>query len=452
MTAGSRPYFQSDFQPAEFADRRARIAREIGAESAAVLRGASASGAFDLFRQTNEFYYLSGVETPHSYLLIDGSSARTTLYLPQGDAHAAASEGVELNCDDPDAAIELTGVSSVRPVSALAADLAGVPTIVTPFSPGEARMQCRDTLLQAAKQRMADPWVSPNSAEERFRERLQQAYPTSGVRDLSPILDNLRLRKSAAETALMRRAGALSARAVLEAMRSTQPGIMEFQLAAVADYVYRLHGASGHAYRPIIPGGDNIWNGHYYRNDQPLNSGDLVLMDAAPDLGCYTSDIGRIWPVNGKYSDWQRELYGFIVEYHKVLLNTIRPGLMASEIHREAAATMRPIVERTRWSKPEYEAAARRTLAFEGHLSHPVGMAVHDVGDYRKGPLQPGTVFALDPQMWVPEERLYIRVEDTVAVTDSGIENLTCAAPLELDAVEAVVGKGDRFDLFAPFA
>ncbi len=133
---------------------------------------------------------------------------------------------------------------------------------------------------------------------------------------------------------------------------------------------------------------------------------------------------------------------GFMVEYHKTILPLIRPGRTADEIHAEAAAAMAKVVERTNFSKPIYEAAARRTLEFKGHLSHPVGMAVHDDGGYRAQPLRPGVVFTVDPQMWVPEEKVYIRCEDTVAVTPDGIENLTALAPLDLAAVEAAMREG----------
>jgi len=175
-----------------------------------------------------------------------------------------------------------------------------------------------------------------------------------------------------------------------------------------------------------------------------MQDGDVVLMDTAPDYHYYTSDIGRMWPVNGTYVPPQRELYGFIVEYHKVLLGRIRPGATVDEIHDEAAAEMAKVVERTEFSKEIYEAAARRALEFRGHLSHPVGMAVHDSGGYRAKPLSPGVVFSVDPQMWVPQERLYIRVEDTVVVTRDGIENFTGDAPLDLDDVEALMKDGHR--------
>jgi Xaa-Pro aminopeptidase len=237
----------------------------------------------------------------------------------------------------------------------------------------------------------------------------------------------------------MRLAGRLSALAITEAMRCTKPGVMEYQLGAVADYIFLVNGARGGAYRPIIAGGANAWHGHYYRNNCELRDGDLLLMDYAPDYSNYTSDIGRMWPVNGKYAAWQRELYGFIVEYHKVLLKLIRPDILASQIMEETAQEMRQVVERTEFSKLCYEKAARQTLEFRGHLSHSVGMDVHDGGNYTLKPLIPGTVFAVDPQMWIPEEQLYIRVEDTVVVTQDGIENLTQLAPLELDDVEKLM-------------
>jgi Xaa-Pro aminopeptidase len=162
-------------------------------------------------------------------------------------------------------------------------------------------------------------------------------------------------------------------------------------------------------------------------------------MDAAPECAHYTSDIGRMWPVNGTYAPWQRELYGYIVEYHKVLLSSIRPGVTPDQVMDEAAGNMRGVWEGWKFSKEPYREGTRRTLEFRGHLSHPVGMAVHDDGGYYHRPLLPGTVFAVDPQMWIPEERLYIRVEDTIVVTEDGIENLTSGAPLELDDVEALM-------------
>lgn len=331
----------------------------------------------------------------------------------------------------------MTGVDEILPTEALGDRLAGAKTIVTPHAPAESRCQARDTLSHAAKLVAADPWDATPVREERFISLIQKRAPGADIADLSPILDELRIVKSPSEVAVCRRAGQLSALAVLEAMRSAKPGVHEYELAAIAEFTYQLNGARGVGYRHIIPNGKNIWFGHYTKNDQPLVDGELVLMDGAPEVCNYTSDIGRMFPVNGRYSPLHRELYGFMVEYHKALLKRIRPGALPTGILAEAAQEMGELVERTRFSKPIYEEAARRTLTFRGHLSHPVGMAVHDVGRYFEKPMPAGLVITVDPQMWVPEERLYIRVEDTIAVTENGIDVFTKQAPLELDDVEA---------------
>jgi Xaa-Pro aminopeptidase len=152
-----------------------------------------------------------------------------------------------------------------------------------------------------------------------------------------------------------------------------------------------------------------------------LQDGDLVLMDYAPDYRYYVSDIGRVFPVNGKYSPWQRELLQFVLEYHKAVMTRVRPGVTPMQIRQEAAKAMDAVFARTTFSKPIYERAARNLVATGGGVfSHTVGMAVHDVGSYAGAPLEPGQVFSIDPQLRVPEENLYLRYEDTIVVTDSG--------------------------------
>ncbi len=435
----SPPYYQQEFPLEEFAARRRRVAAAIGSGAAAVLRGARESGAFELFRQTNEFHYLTGVEVPHAYLLLHGTGT-STLYLPDRNPRHEGSEGRILNADIADEVRALTGIEEVRPLRALAADLAEPSLLYVCHSPAEGRQACRDILLHQRRAASADPWATGPDDETQFLDQVRQLAPHAELRDLNEVLDPLRLHKSPAELALMRRAGALTGVAVREAMRATRPGLREYHLGAVADYLFAVNGARGSGYCPIIAGGANIWNAHYNRIDSVLHDGDMVLMDYAPDVGYYTSDIGRMWPVNGRYSPVQRELYGFMVAYHQELIRRLRPGVTPETVLAEAAAAMAPVVEATAWSKPAYREAARRALTYSGHLSHPVGMAVHDVGRYFGRPMEPGLVFALDPQLWVPDEQLYVRVEDTVAITETGVEVLTSAAPLDLDDVEALVG------------
>jgi len=429
---------RADFPPEEFAARRARILDAIGPKAHAILQGAPPVRGFEVFRQTNEFYYCSGVEAPQAYLLLSGADRTATLYLPHRREKAGA-EGATLGAEDADLIKRMTGLDAVCGPETLAEHLRPASVLYVPHAPAEGALASRYEVAHADRLVADDPWDGQLPRQHRLIGLVRARRPGIEIRDLTPTLDALRSVKSPREIVLLREAGRLAAMAVTEAMRATRPGVVEFQLGAIAEYVYLAHGARGDGYRAIIAGGGNAWHAHYFRNNAAMQDGDLVLMDAAPDYGYYTSDIGRMWPVGGTYAPWQRELYGFMVEYHKVLLARIRPGVMADQVLAEAAAEMAKVVARTAFSKPVYESAARRTLEFKGHLSHPVGMAVHDVGNYQAQPLQPGVVFAVDPQMWVPEEKLYIRVEDTIAVTDSGIENFTRAAPLELDDVEAAM-------------
>jgi Xaa-Pro aminopeptidase len=271
-------------------------------------------------------------------------------------------------------------------------------------------------------------------------ELLRARNPRSEIKDLTPILDELRGVKSPREIALIRRASQIAGLGLMEAMRSTEAGVHEYELEAAARYVFVLNGARLPAYRAITASGtENINNMHYFRNTSAIKDGDLVLMDYAPDYRYYVSDVGRVWPVNGRYSPWQRELLQLVLEYDKAVLSRIRPGVTPAQIMEEAKKAMEPVFARTRFSKPVYEQAARRLVETGGGVfSHTVGMAVHDVGSYRGG-LRPGHVFSIDPQLRVPEENLYLRYEDTVVVTETGVENFTDFLPRELDEMEKLV-------------
>ena len=431
--------YQTHFSREVFSARRNRVLEAIGHDAVALLQGGPKEPGHDLFRQTNDFYYLCGVEAPHAYLLIDGRANASCLFLPHQSRERRDREGEVLSPENADVVCQLTGVDAVYGVEDLSGFLERCAVIFTPMRTAEGAGMSWDTLQRARQEAVSDPWDGQPDRIRAFISLLRDRIPAADIQDLTPVLDNLRLVKSEAEVELLRKAGKLSAIGVAEAMRATRPGVMEYQLDAVMRYVYLVNGARDAGYRAIIAGGPNAWYGHYKANNKPLADGDLVLVDCAPDYGYYTSDIGRMWPVGGRYADVQRELYGFMVEYHKTFLNLIRPGVTAAQIQDEAATQMRAVVERTAFSKPIYEQAARCALEFRGHMSHPVGMTVHDVGHYRGSDLQPGVVLTLDPQLRVPEERLYIRVEDTLFVTDDGIENFTQDAPLELDDVEAIM-------------
>ena len=447
MEPAAAQHYQNDFAPAEFRARWGNVFDEIGANALALVQGAGKVRGFNYPRQYNNFFYLSGIETPHAYLLLDGSNRKVVLFLPARDEKLERSEGKTLSAADVDLVKRLTGVDDVRSSAEMTGDWMrefgdeSTKYVYLQFSPSEGLAESRHEILAANQGIADDPWDGRAPREAQLLRLMQLRNPHLEVRDLTPVMDVLRTIKSAGEIALVRRASQLAGLGLIEAMRSTEPGVFEFQLDAAARYIFLLNGARLEGYRSITASGtQNINNGHYFRNDRKMQDGDMVLMDFAPDYHYYVSDVGRMWPVNGTFNAWQRELLGFVLSYHKAILRRIRPGVTPQDILDEVSDVMEAEFDRFRFSKPIYEAAARRMVSTGGGaFSHTVGMAVHDVGHYKSGVLQPGLVFSVDPQLRVPEEDLYLRYEDTVVVTDDGVENFTDFLPMELDEIEALV-------------
>jgi Xaa-Pro aminopeptidase len=457
--AAAAQYYQTDFPAEEFRARHAKVFEQIGANAVAVVQGVSQTEGYTLPRQHNTFYYLSGIETPGAYLLLDGRTKTVTIYLPPRNARLEAAEGRVLSAEDADLVKRIAGVDDVKAVTAMtegnwplmatsaAAGGRGggrggqAVSIYAEFSPAENLGQSRGELIAAEVARANDFWDGAPTRQRRFVELLRTRQPRADIRNLNPILDEMRSIKSPREIALIRRASQLAGLGVMEAMRSTEPGVTEYQLDAAAHYVFKANDARLEGYRSITATGtENISNMHYFRNTATLRDGDLVLMDYAPDYRYYVSDIGRVFPVNGKYTAWQRELLQFVLEYHKAVMTRVRPGVTPMQIRQEAGKAMEAIFTRTKFSKPAYEKAARTLVETGGGVfSHTVGMAVHDVGSYAGAPLKPGQVFSIDPQLRVPDENLYLRYEDTIVVTDTGFENFTDFLPMELDDMEQLV-------------
>ncbi len=449
VTFAQSPHYQSHFPPEEFKARWSKIFEQIGERAVAIIQGAPLARGFALPRQSNEFYYLSGIETPGAYLLLDGRTRKVTLILPPRNERLERSEGKILSADDAELVRQLTGADAVASTRSMGEEWlselmkAPAPTIYTMFTPAEGSAESRFELQNANAAIAADYWDGRVSREAHFVNLLRTRAPRAEVRDLTAILDEMRSVKSPREIALIRRASQLAGLGILEAIKSTKAGLYEYQLDAAARYIFLAGGARLEGYRSITAAGTaNIWNGHYYRNNAQLKDGDLVLMDFAPDYGYYTSDVTRMWPVNGKYSPVQRELLQFVLDYRNTVLKLIRPGITTKAILEQARLAIEPVLQRTKFSKPVYEQAARKMVETGGGtLSHPVGMAVHDDGPYNRGVLKIGHVFSIDPQLWVPEENLYIRYEDVIVITANGYENFTDFLPTELADLEKLVGQ-----------
>ncbi len=269
-------------------------------------------------------------------------------------------------------------------------------------------------------------------------------------RAVDVFLDEMRAVKSPAEIDLIRRASQLAGLGLLEAMRCSEPGRFEYQLEACARFVYQTNDARRDAYTAIVGSGPNAFMGHYFTNDSELKDGDLILMDFSPEYHYYTSDVTRMWPVSGTFSSEQLELYNFIVTYRSTLLKQCRPGVTVRQVLDRAAEEMRLYVDSQTFSKPEYKAAVERALTSSAHMQHPVGLAVHDVGDYKSTPLRVGEVFSVDAMLRVPAESLYVRIEDVVVITETGVENFTDFIPVLPEEIEAVMREPSILDRRPP--
>lgn len=443
------PYYQADFPKDEFRARWNKLFDQIGPKATALIPSARKHNGLSVPRQTNEFYYLTGLETHEAYLVLDGRTRKATLFLPPVDPRAEQYEHY-FSSADPEAARRLVGVDEVRDVKDLTVaylqEMAAEPgwSIYLPLAPAEGYAQSRAELVAANQAIAADYWDGQLSREAQLAALVKSRLPKVKVADLSPVLDAMRLVKSEREIALVRRASQIAAMGILEAMRSTRPGVKEYQLEAAARYVFLNNDAHFDAYFAIAPAGnEHAWNAHYYRNSGELKDGDLVLFDYSPEYRYYVSDVTRMWPVNGKFAPWQRQLLGFVLAYRQAVMRRIKPGVTVYAVLEEVKNEMLPLVASTKWLKPQYEAAARKLAETGGGVfSHPVGLTVHDVGNYKESALKPGQVFSIDPAIWVPEDKLYLRYEDVIVVTQDGYENFTEFLPVELDQLEKLVGTG----------
>ncbi|MEM7806775.1 MAG: Xaa-Pro peptidase family protein [Planctomycetota bacterium] len=436
-----------DFTADEFRTRRRKLADAVGGKGTALVAGIVALDGSPFPRQNNDFYYLAGLDPSAGYLAVDCErGGEATLYLGPRNPKREDVDGPELSDEDAAFASDVAGVDRVRPISELPGDLAGTSLLHVSRKPAEGFRQHKDSLAARRRSVADDPLMGGFAWPERHLHGMLAAMlPGCTLADLSPALHDLRLTKSEAEVRLLREAGRLTGVAVAEAMRSSRPGVKEHELAAVSDFTFRRGGGFGGAHNPIVASGwANIYAMHYWRLTGKLRAGEPVLMDYAPDYRYYTSDIGRMWSGDGTFADDHRSMYDLCVRYHKILLSEIRPGRTIADVFASARPAFKDVIES--WPAPDDDAlaAAHKMAQSPRPLSHPVGMAIHDVGDVRiEGrELQVGDVFAVDPELFDHARRRYVRCEDTVVVTDDGCAVLT-PCPLEVAEIEEHMASSD---------
>lgn len=445
IVSAPRAYFTSGFTgifpPEEFAARRASVMARIG-DGVAILLGSPERPGEQPFRQGNQFFYLSGVELPRAVLVVDGRSKSSTLYINPREERRERQFGPILFPGDE--AVRTTGIEAVLPRDQFAAALTQLArdgrVIYTPFRPEVLGSASAGDVTSVAAATANDPWDGRPSREAAFLQKLHSLAPRSEVKNLDPILDGMRAIKSPREVAIIKEATRIGGLAIMESMRQARPGMYEYELQAAADFIFKKHGAQGPAYFGLFATGANTVYSHYHRGTARLADGDWVQVDYGPDYKYYVSDITRVFPATGRFTPRQREFYGIYLQLYRSVLSSIRVHVAPRDVIKEAVAKMDAAIAAFPFTDPKIrEAAVRFADRYRNSrgnsLGHSIGMEVHDVGPQGET-LEPGLVFTIEPAMSIPEERMSMRLEDSLLITETGCENLSAFVPIEIDAIE----------------
>jgi len=420
------------FDASEFAARRQKLMAQIP-DGAAVIFGAQMPTGYVPFFQNSDFHYLCGVEIPNAVLIVDGVRKTSTLFFTITET-AAFNEGISL--DLVRNAKEVTGIEQVLPLDRLEAALAGLASrtkvFYTPFNPEELPRECSLEKLRTLQANMAfNLWDGRRTRELQAAALLKDRFPQIEVRDASGPIWNLRTIKSPAEIALLRRAGRIAVQAHIGLMKAARPGLHEYELAALFDYLCRKEGCQELAYYVIVASGENHPNGHAHKYDRVLQDGDILVIDAGPRLNYYNIDITISFPANGTFTPRQKEIYEAVNAVHEANMKVYRPDLSLDQCQREVADILK---------KQGFDLSKDYFQRLRGGFGHYVGMAVHDVGG-RVDVLRPGMVIANEPAFVSAGEKIGVRIEDTILITETGCENLTSGLPRAIKDIEALMKK-----------
>jgi len=426
-----------------FAERRKRFMETIGGSAVAILPSAPVairSGDVEfIYRQDNDFYYLTGFTEPDSVALIaPGAKEQFVLFVRPRDKEretwTGRRAGVEGATADygADKAYTIDEFDRVAPRYIEKAE-----SVYYPLGFNE-RMNARVFEMVRASAAM--------------RPRIGTG--PHGILDPREILHEARLMKHPEELEAMRRAIAISHEAHKQAMSHARGGMMEWEVEALVNYTFRSRGSAGPSYPSIIASGPNAATLHYINNDREMVNGELLLIDAGCEYDFYASDVTRTFPVATRFNPLQRDLYEMVLEAQQKGIDAIKPGVKFDEPHEAAVRVLVEGMCRLGLVKEPVEDALKSgsyRRYYMHRTSHWLGMDVHDVGLYRVGgesrKLEPGMVLTVEPGIYIapdddkaPEQfrGIGIRIEDDVLVTADGHEVLTAAVPKSVADVESL--------------
>jgi Xaa-Pro aminopeptidase len=392
------------------------------------------------YRQDSDFYYLTGFDEPDSVLVVTSRHPdhRVVLFVRPRDPEREVWDGARAGVEG---AVRSYGADAAFPLSELAQRLPD-------YLGNHDRLMYR-----FGKDRAFDDKVLAALDTTRARARRGIAWPTAII-DPAAVLHEMRLFKSKGEIAAMQKAAAITRDAHIGAMRLAKPGRYEYEVDALLREVFRKNGSERPAYAPIVGAGVNATVLHYRSNSKRIEDGDLLLVDAGCEYAYYACDVTRTYPVSGKFSPPQREIYEIVLASQKAAIEATRPGATLEDIHRRALEVIVDGLIAVGLLSGEREKNIEENLYrpfFMHRTSHWLGMDVHDVGAYFRGqkprPLEAGMVITVEPGIYiaannnaVPEayRGIGVRIEDDILVTPEGHLNLTADIPKTVSELEGV--------------
>lgn len=412
--------------------RRARLLERIG-DGVAIVQAArprSVEGDYPQdsdYRESNDFFYLTGLETPGaSLVLIAHTSGQDSvvLYIPERDPAAEVWTGPRLG-PGPEAQ-RVTGVDDVRGAARFSDDVAG-------WLGGGRGALFVDVPMARRAECGGQPQGGPECAPILRTLRVPEG---TRVASISEHIAALRLIKDGDELRRLREAIRITAEAHRAAAAALEPGVWEYEIEAVIEYTFRRMGAERVGFPSIVGSGPYSTILHYDRSRRQTGAGDLVVIDIGAEYGYYTADITRTYPVSGRFTERQRAIYDLVLSTQQAAIEAVRPGTTIGELTRVAREHMRA-------NSGDLCRPVTCDAYFIHGLSHWLGMDVHDVGRYDVR-LEPGMVLTIEPGIYIPDEGLGVRIEDDVLVTESGYELLSGDLPREADAIERMVRQSAR--------
>ena len=384
------------------------------------------------FRQQSDFFYLTGINEENAFLLIapdyPDESFREVLFIEPYDEVKATWQGEML---DSKQASEISGVKTVKGSDTFYAVLNDI-----------AYSGFGDTIFLNSYE-YPKYECAVETIQKRFVRKIKEMYPMHHYGRTAPILNALRMIKSEDEIAITQQACNITSKAFLRCLETVKPDMFEYEVQAEIEYIFKQNNATGHAYAPIIAGGKNACCLHYSKNQSQLHDGDLLLFDIGCEYKNYSSDLSRTIPVNGKFSERQKQCYHAVLKVMKQLKTLYRPGHCINEINQTTYQLMeKEMIKLGLFTEKDVENQDPEKPLYRKYLmhgmSHHIGLDVHDSIDKFK-PFEAGMILTCEPGIYIREEGIGIRIENDLLITEDEPINLFDGLPIEVEEIEALM-------------